>query len=294
MLENTPSPPPVPQEGCDTHMHVFEHAPQYPMVADRVYTPGTASWSEYQAICKKFGISRTILVQPSVYGTDNSLHLHHLQRYHETTRMVVVCSLEQLEKHADDWHHKGVRGVRINLATSQDRHANEEENIRLMTMLNGLGWHAQIFASTKDILTFADQTEASHTAIVADHFAGFRPDLPMQQNDWDRIICLLQTERLFIKLTSRIPTVPHYQLEAFLKRFQELCHRFPRQMLWGSDWPHTNSLQRGKNPTQAHQQEGFRDVDWMLEWKRLWALCGFDKTIWQLVLRDNPASLYDF
>src|SRR5438045_1143701 len=56
----------------DCHVHIIGPQSKYPMVPDRAYTPPEATVAQLRALHKRLGIARTVLVQPSFYGTDNS------------------------------------------------------------------------------------------------------------------------------------------------------------------------------------------------------------------------------
>lgn len=56
---------------CDTHAHVFGPQQRYPYNPNRAYTPADATLEAWFALHERLGIGRGVLVQPSVYGTDN-------------------------------------------------------------------------------------------------------------------------------------------------------------------------------------------------------------------------------
>ena len=57
---------------CDCHVHVFGNPREYPYHPDRVFTPGEAPASDLQRHMAVLGTARAVIVQPSVYGADNS------------------------------------------------------------------------------------------------------------------------------------------------------------------------------------------------------------------------------
>ena len=61
-----------PPGAVDTHAHVFLDRARYPFTPDRSYTPPPAPLKAYLKVLDTLGIERSVLVQPSVYGTDNS------------------------------------------------------------------------------------------------------------------------------------------------------------------------------------------------------------------------------
>ena len=65
----------LPANSCDCHFHVFGPTSHYPYAKESSYTPEEATLEQYLSVIEPLGISRFVLVQPSVYGLDNSLHL---------------------------------------------------------------------------------------------------------------------------------------------------------------------------------------------------------------------------
>ena len=65
----------LPPLACDTHAHILGPAARYAYSAARVYTPPDCLLPDYQHMLKTLGVERAVLVQPSVYGTDNTAML---------------------------------------------------------------------------------------------------------------------------------------------------------------------------------------------------------------------------
>src|ERR1700756_1408764 len=84
----------VPERACDCYVHVFGDASRFPFAASRTYTPESASAAELLAVHRALHISRTVIVQPSVYGTDNSCALDAMKQYGPGARGIVVLSSE--------------------------------------------------------------------------------------------------------------------------------------------------------------------------------------------------------
>src|SRR6478609_8547810 len=66
----------MPALACDTHAHVLGPAAQYDYSPARVYTPPDCLPKDYRHMLDMMGVTRAVLVQPSVYGTDNSAMLN--------------------------------------------------------------------------------------------------------------------------------------------------------------------------------------------------------------------------
>ena len=80
----------VPAGACDCHVHVFGDPKQYPFFAGRVYTPEIASVEELRQLLAALRLERVVIVQPSVYGTDNSCTLDGIRQLGNRARGVAV------------------------------------------------------------------------------------------------------------------------------------------------------------------------------------------------------------
>ncbi len=83
----------------------------------RPYTPEPASVAEQRSACiGALHTERVVLVQPTVYGTDNSCTVDAMKQLGGSSRGVAVIDDLTPEAALDDMHRAGIRGIRINLA----------------------------------------------------------------------------------------------------------------------------------------------------------------------------------
>jgi predicted TIM-barrel fold metal-dependent hydrolase len=68
----------IPYNAWDSHMHVIDPE-NYPLHPDAVYTPTPYSLSDAIKFEQAVGIRNIVLVQPSIYGNDNSCMLDALR-----------------------------------------------------------------------------------------------------------------------------------------------------------------------------------------------------------------------
>ena len=108
----------VPRNSCDCHTHIFGDPQRFPFFVGRTYTPESASVVELQKMHRALHIDRVVVVQPSVYGTDNSCTLDAIPPIGTTARGVAVIGPQTTEAQLDEMHRRGIRGIRINLETS--------------------------------------------------------------------------------------------------------------------------------------------------------------------------------
>src|SRR5690349_5031830 len=80
----------VPTDACDCHTHIFGDPRRFPFAAARTYTPESASVAEIRALHRALHTTRVVIVQPSVYGTDNSCTLDAIRQLGASARGVAV------------------------------------------------------------------------------------------------------------------------------------------------------------------------------------------------------------
>src|SRR5437867_10775881 len=108
----------VPSGSCDCHTHVFCEPRRFPFTPGRTYTPEPASVEEMRRLHRALHMDRVVIVQPSVYGTDNSCTLDAIKQLGSRARGVAVIDDKTPASALDDMHRAGVRGVRVNLETT--------------------------------------------------------------------------------------------------------------------------------------------------------------------------------
>src|SRR5262245_54108637 len=69
----------VPRGACDCHVHVFDPA-RFAYFSGRVYTPPEATAEDLLALQKELHFDRVVIVQPSVYGVDNTCTLDAMKK----------------------------------------------------------------------------------------------------------------------------------------------------------------------------------------------------------------------
>ena len=68
----------VPPNACDSHMHIYD--PKFPQAADAAALLAAASVDEYRLLQKRLGTTRTVVVTPRNYFTDNRVTLDAIAR----------------------------------------------------------------------------------------------------------------------------------------------------------------------------------------------------------------------
>ena len=137
--------------GWDGHVHVFD--PAHPAQAGH-YRPVLRDLPEIEQAAAPLGVGHLVLVQPSVYGTDNGLILRALAREPGRHRGVAVVDTAVTDAELDDMHRLGVRGVRFNLVSPVGN--GPDAFCVLSPRLKARGWHVQWYASPEQLGTIAE------------------------------------------------------------------------------------------------------------------------------------------
>ena len=97
-----------PLGACDTHAHICgpEESIRYDL--SRIYTPPDALLPAYEKMLEILGVTRMVLVQPSVYGEDNSVMFAAMQATSLEARGVAVTPLEITDPEIEKLHQLGI------------------------------------------------------------------------------------------------------------------------------------------------------------------------------------------
>jgi predicted TIM-barrel fold metal-dependent hydrolase len=290
----TPAAPKLPPLACDCHMHIFGPRSVFPYFGGRIYTPPEASVDEYLAMRQKLGLERVVLVQPSVYGTDNGAQADGIARI-PGARGVAVMDGNESDADIEALHKAGFRGTRINLQQGSIDAPIEIVLERTGARLKEIGWHLQIFAQPAVVESVAPILSRFPVPVMFDHFCGLSPWLGIEQPGYDVVRGLLKDGPAWMKLSAAYHS-PRRETEGGPAKARDLVadlyEAAPGRLVWGSNWPHPNVLPK-TTPTEAPIAP-FRKVDdvEMLSLMVGWA--DGDEAMLKRVMSDNPGRLYDF
>ena len=110
----------LPKLACDTHAHILGPIAKFAYSPARVYTPPDCLLRDYQKMLATLGVERAVLVQPSVYSSDNTVMLNALQATGGAFRGVAVVVDTISDAELSTLNAAGVRGVRVNIVEVKD------------------------------------------------------------------------------------------------------------------------------------------------------------------------------
>jgi predicted TIM-barrel fold metal-dependent hydrolase len=282
----------MPAGACDCHVHIVGDPTRFPMAADRVYTPPQASPEMLLELHGALHMERVVLIQPSFYGADNAMLLDGLRQLGRRARAVAVVGDGATDADLDEMVAAGVRGIRINLETAgqRDPAVAAEKLQAAIARCAPRAWHIQLYTRPAIIAALADRLAVAPVPLVLDHFAGAQGPKGLDQPGFAAVLGLVRSGKAYVKISAayRASKAPYDDIVPFA---QALVAANPDRILWGSDWPHTDSTRIAGRA--AIDVSPFLTVDdgMMLNQLLRWVP---DVTQRRKILTDNPARLYGF
>ena len=268
----------LPTNACDCHSHIFGTVDKYPFQNNRGYTPTEASVEMYLAMLGTLGLQRMVIVQPSVYGTDNACTgdaIAFLGQHRCRGVAVVDDNVSKAELQA--LHDAGFRGTRFNTmakgGVSMDRLRTLAEKIA------SFGWHIQIYHDGARLPEIEDVLESLPVDVVIDHMGQIMTEDGTQHAGFQCLLKLLDSGRVWVKLTGQRMSSegpPFSDLAPFAKA---IVARAPERCVFGSDWPHPD--------TSGYMPDDGKVIDLLPTWAP-------DEQQRQRILVENPTALYGF
>ena len=265
---------PLPAGSCDCHFHVFTEGA--PLATPRNYTPQMLTLDDWRSFADFFGIERGVLVQPSVYGADNSVQLTALRALPQRLRAVVVPSPDVTDAELRRLHDSGVRGIRFNTFNLGGLSLDMVDP--LARRIAPLGWHLQFHARSSELDRIAELTAGLPVPVVFDHF-GLLPmgDKAARELGVHALLRLLEGGRCYVKISATYRVGGNAQRAPIADVAARLVAARPDRLLWGSDWPHVDLWDDMPDDTDL--------LDEALSWLD-------DDDTRRLVFVSNPEKLY--
>ncbi|MEM8698242.1 MAG: amidohydrolase family protein [Pseudomonadota bacterium] len=275
-----PNPPrmPLPAGSCDCHAHVILAEADHPFVANRSYTPPPATLAAYRAMHVTLGIERAVIVQPSVYGTDNRVTLAAIAGYGPNCRGIAVVGADITSEELRLMDRGGIRGARINMLFAGGVGLDALEP--LARGLADLGWHLQMLIDGPTLAELEDRLARLPVPVVIDHMGHVQTREGIDQPGFQALRRLVGRGNTWVKLSGNYRmSEQRPDFEDVIPFAQALIAESPDHMVWGTDWPHPAMME-------------FMPDDGALAD----ALASYVRSEQERhrILVDNPARLYGF
>ncbi|KAH9842101.1 Amidohydrolase [Teratosphaeria destructans] len=241
----------IPPGTWDTHMHVVD-PPLFPLSQTAQYQPSPHTLSQARTfLTNQLGIEHLVIVQPSIYGTDNACTLDALRRLGpEKARAVVQFDPEVISQaELSDWYAIGVRGVRLNFKSVGREVRPEELRDEVLRHAHAAAhlpsWVIGLYIpmSSVPLLEPVVPLLPPGMKLCIDHFGSPDPSAlclpPHDIPGFPSLLRLLQGGGTWVKLSAgyRVSGDPRDQgLEAVCKA---LVRQRADRCVFATDWPHT-------------------------------------------------------
>lgn len=268
----------LPKGSCDCHAHVIAPPDVQSYVENRSYTPPPASLDAYKNLHAVLGIDRAVIVQPSIYGTDNNVTLQSIRDYGPECRGIAVVDEAISDSDLEALHHGGIRGIRYNLLFGGGVDISSLE--RMADRIASFGWHIQVLLDGPGLADLEPRLQKISVQTVVDHMGHVQTRQGLAQPGFQALLRLVENGRTWVKLSG------NYRMSKEKPDFADaipfakaLINAAPDRMVWGTDWPHPALFDyMPKDHDLVHALYSYFD----------------DPGLARSVLVDNPAELYGF
>ena len=271
-----------PKGAVDCHAHVCGPDNQFPYANERIYTPPDATLEQYELLLNMLGVDRAVLVQPSVYGTDNRAMLAALSSNPNKFRGVAVINSNINDTELETTHQAGVRGIRCNVVDVVDKSAGlpMTELTALAKRIQPFGWHLELLAHVNEYPDLANLFADFPVDLVFGHFGYSHAKHGVNDKGFQGLLQLLREEKAWVKMTGPYRICDGDFPYADMRPFNdEVIKANSKRLVWGSDWPHV--MVKKQMPHDADLCDLFGS--WVS-----------DASLRKSILSDNPCMLYDY
>jgi D-galactarolactone isomerase len=268
----------VPPLACDCHQHILGPVSRFPYAEPRSFTPPDASEEDYLRMLATLRLERTVVIQASVYGTDNSRLLAAVNNLGQHRARGVAMVGKDVDKETlSKLDAGGVRATRF--ITTAKGGPGLEDLAEVARRVAPFGWHIELYVPIEvwpDLLPVIDTLAVP---IVFDHMAAMTADRDSSDPVLSDILRKLESGRHWVKLCGYRASKTGYPYADVTPLAQLLVKHAPDRCVWGTDWPHTN--------IPGHMPDDGELLNLLPDWVP-------DAAARHKILVENPAALYRF
>jgi predicted TIM-barrel fold metal-dependent hydrolase len=255
-------------------MHIYDGA-RFPPPRPQSRMQPNARVADYRLFQQRIGTSRTVVVTPAAYHTDNSVTLDALAQLGPAARGVAVVHPTVTDAELKRMSAAGVRGIRFTQFDPKTATTTLDMIEPLARRVEPLGWHVQIHLRADQIVAAADMLQRLPGSVVFDHLGRVSS---VGDPAFAVIRRMLDRGRTWMKLSGAymFAKPPAYaEAGSFARAYVAAA---PERMVWGSDWPH---------PTETDKPDDAVLFDLLADWAP-------NAATRHRILVENPAVLYGF
>jgi predicted TIM-barrel fold metal-dependent hydrolase len=218
-----------------------------------------------------------VVVQPSVYGSDNRRTVDAVAELglHRARGVVMVdenVGLADLRRLTDS----GMRAARFITTASGGPSLDNLPGVA--RRVAEVGWHIEMYVPPQLWPELLPIIATLPVPVVFDHLAGLPAGVDAHDPSLRGILELLSSGRHWVKLCGYRNSAghPYADVAPLARRF---VAEAPDRCVWGSDWPHTS--------IDGYMPDDGELADLLADWVP-------DPALRRRILVDNPATLYGF
>jgi D-galactarolactone isomerase len=270
----------APANACDCHHHIYD-VERFPPAKGG--TMPNARVAEYRLLQRRIGTTRSVVVTPSLYGTDNSVTLDAMEQFGGNARGVAVIDTTITDTALATLNRGGIRGIRFSVSSKSGAAAPAG----LMDMIeplakrvSGMGWHVQINMPADQIVAAEDLWMRLPATLVFDHMGHVPQPAGISHPVYPLIRKLIDKGHTWVKLSVTYDNTkdgpPTYA--DVTKVAQGYVQAAPQRCVWGTNWPH---------PGEEQKPDDAVVFDLLSQWAP-------DDATRHRILVENPETLYGF
>jgi predicted TIM-barrel fold metal-dependent hydrolase len=271
------TPPPL---ACDAHCHIFGPGSKFPYAKNAPYIPPDSPFEALQALHKKLGLERAVIVHASCHGADMRVTLDAIARSKGAYRGTAIIDETYKDSDFQRMHDGGIRAVRFNFVKHLGGRPDMKFFQKTIQRIQQMAWHLILHLDATDLVEFQDLFRRVPVPMVIDHMGRVKTAGGLQQEPFRILLSSLENENMWVKVcgAERVSSMGPPFTDA-IPFAQALIAAAPERILWGTDWPHPN--------VGAHMPNDGDLVD-------LFPLMAPDPVVQRKILVENPARLYGF
>jgi D-galactarolactone isomerase len=258
-------------------MHIYDR--RFPKAPTAKFEPPDAPVAAYLRVRERLGITRSVVVQPTTYGTDNRCTLEAIAALGASARGVAAVDQTVTDAELERLTKLGIRGIRFHMLPGGALPWGILDT--MAARVAAFGWHVQLQLDGREFPEREAQIRRLPGTLVIDHVGKFLEPVPVDHPGFRVFQRLVENGRTWVKLSApyEVSKVgpPHYDDVGILAK--ALVRIAPERMLWATNWPH---------PSPGVPVP---DDAWMLDMLLDWVP---DEATRRKILADNPARLYGF
>ena len=269
----------VPMNACDCHIHIYDE--RFPPAHLNAPLHAHATVEHYRLLQQRIGTTRTVIVTPGPYRTDNRVTLDAIARLGpDQSRGIAVIHPDVTDTELQKMAMGGIRGIRFTLFNPATAVTTFDMIEPLSQRINELGWHVQVHMRADQIVDAGDLLQRLPSSVVFDHMGRLPQPGAIDHPALKIIRRMIDKGRTWVKLSgayldTRVGAPTYADVAETAKAYIKAA---PDRLIWGSDWPH---------PTEKEKPNDALLLDLLAAWAP-------DEAMFHRILVENPVVLYGF